>query len=962
MKRSICILLALIVACLVLSSCGTNDEVIVTTGADTEKEEVQLQLSGDFGNSDFRILIAGQPNAICNDFAYEDGEAKSTLEKAQYERLLTIEDNFNVDVVAEIKKGYSSASRGTPGPGYNDISLHHASGTPGYDLCLVAAYDVSQLAANGYLYDMNSVPGINLDASYWDHNAVESLGVRDVVFFTAGDISVANKNSAFCFMFNKRIAEDYNIENLYETVKNGKWTIEKMTSIAKTISEDLNSDGTYDGEDLYGLLLIDDFIVGMVNAAGQRCCTINDNGEIELTLYNETTINALDKVADIAYDSRHALQFQRQENPQYGEKWWQNNQGLFFTTHVGELPKYRDMENDFGVLPYPKLNEAQANHYSTVFPYQTQFVCIPALNRDINKTGILTEALAYYGEQIVTPALYNVSLVGQTTRDAESQEMLDIIFDNLVYDIGYYYQVGEYNMKLLEYLQKNNSSWATMYDMYRNLADAQLKTINKYYSTAVADWEKTSSASGKTAKKNLEAVINMANVMRAEDYPAEQYASFASALEKANDVYNSQSAKKDTVEAAEIELLAAMDEVAKYNSGNFARGKTVIVSSDLNGYGWTKDKMVDGNRENASSSSQRQGWTSNYATDADHEESVIIDLGAHYVLDQIHIMPAGYFDGDEVAEGFPKSFTLSVSKDREAWTVVADENDYPAPPVGEIQKFVFDAVTARYVKLDVSSINMLSNQGNAYRVQIAEFEVYRADETLAKQVLGELIATAESFSADDYFAEPFAQFEAVLATSRDVYNTAGTTFEELIDAKEALLAAIDILGTYKMNVKNLALGKPVSASSDIKNYGWEAAKLTDGNRTNLSNGQYLGWTSNDLLNEDHTEWVIIDLGEISKFDRVHIMPAGNKTGEMVVCGFPRSYILSVSADGNEWTECVSASDLPLQLADVMQELVFDTSVEARYVKFEATSLNPISNSGNNYRMQLAELEIYLGDE
>ena len=58
---------------------------------------------------------------------------------------------------------------------------------------------------------------------------------------------------------------------------------------------------------------------------------------------------------------------------------------------------------------------------------------------------MVTEALAYYGKQIVTPAYYDINLIGQSTRDEESADMLDIIFDSLVFDIGYYYQIGPYN-------------------------------------------------------------------------------------------------------------------------------------------------------------------------------------------------------------------------------------------------------------------------------------------------------------------------------------------------------------------------------------------------------------------------------------------------------------------------------------------------------------------------------------
>ena len=474
---------AVITVCTSFAACGKEEQTVAETTVEVVEDVIPLD--GDFGGEEFRILSAG--NVACNDFEFEE-EATSVLDAAQYKRVLTVESSFNVDIFEEIKAGYSSASSGKPGAGFTLINTQVSSGTPNYDLCLIAGYDVSQLATIGYLYDMNSVPGIDLSASYWDQNAVASLGIKDVVFFTTGEITVSDNNCAYAIMFNKKLAEDYQIEDPYALVNDGKWTIEKFTELAKKVSEDLNQDGVYDGNDRYGLLVWDDSITGVVNAAGQRCCTINEDGKIELTLYNETTLDALNQYTELAYDAQYALQYQRISGLN-GATLWQNNQGLFYTSTVGGMPKYREMENDFGILPYPKLTEVQENHYTTISPYNSQFVCIPVVNSDIKRTGTLTEALAYYGEKDITPALYDVTLKGQSARDSESSEMLDIIFDNLVYDIGYYYQIGPYNKQLIIYLRERNNAWTSMYETYANAAQVSLDTINKAYDSAVALWK-----------------------------------------------------------------------------------------------------------------------------------------------------------------------------------------------------------------------------------------------------------------------------------------------------------------------------------------------------------------------------------------------------------------------------------------------------------------------------------------
>ena len=56
---------------------------------------------------------------------------------------------------------------------------------------------------------------------------------------------------------------------------------------------------------------------------------------------------------------------------------------------------------------------------------------------DHDTTDGITEALAAYGHRDVIPAFYEKSLKSKYARDEESEEMMDLIKDSIVYDIGY---------------------------------------------------------------------------------------------------------------------------------------------------------------------------------------------------------------------------------------------------------------------------------------------------------------------------------------------------------------------------------------------------------------------------------------------------------------------------------------------------------------------------------------------
>ena len=55
------------------------------------------------------------------------------------------------------------------------------------------------------------------------------------------------------YFFNKKIYEDYSFEyDLYKLVKDGKWTWDKLISMTKQVSVDVNNDSVYNEDDLYG--------------------------------------------------------------------------------------------------------------------------------------------------------------------------------------------------------------------------------------------------------------------------------------------------------------------------------------------------------------------------------------------------------------------------------------------------------------------------------------------------------------------------------------------------------------------------------------------------------------------------------------------------------------------------------------------------------------------------------------
>lgn len=111
-----------------------------------------------------------------------------------------------------------------------------------------------------------------------------------------------------------------------------------------------------------------------------------------------------------------------------------------------------DMQSDFGIIPVPKLNEAQDQYYSTFQYNNAHSLSVPKSAQDLTRTGLITEALQMFSHDTVLPAYYDYTLTNRNARDTDSAEMLDLIFASRNFDISL-----AYNNKtgVLNFLQTN---------------------------------------------------------------------------------------------------------------------------------------------------------------------------------------------------------------------------------------------------------------------------------------------------------------------------------------------------------------------------------------------------------------------------------------------------------------------------------------------------------------------------
>lgn len=452
--------LLILAMCLPFAACGKTEpdntgDVSSDTTVVTE-EEYKLP-EYNFDGYEFKILSAGRGSVNTNDFLYNE-ENPTVIDSAVERRNKAVQDLYGIKIVTSQRN--TTANQQSP-EAYRVLVKEAMSGDYNYDMCVIPGYDVSQLAYEGYLSDLNQLPYFDQDNDWYDEKANDAFEFAGTLFFTTGDFGISMMDQTYCIAFNKKLAETYKVENLYDLVNEHKWTIDKMYSISKEVTDDTNGDGV---TDVYGTLYWVDAVYGVVNSAGQKMVTLDpDTLNYELTINTEVTHNMLEKFFNMVMDPESSLKYQHNSAKKEYIPIFSGDQALFFMTTIGKLGEFRDMETDYGILPYVLYNEQQTEYANTVAPFYMNYLCVPLMVENEERTSAIIEAIGYYSHEYIIPAYYDKTLNGQYTRDEESSAMLDIIFETRAYDLGYCYQPANRNKHLIYMLNDGSFDWQSRY-------------------------------------------------------------------------------------------------------------------------------------------------------------------------------------------------------------------------------------------------------------------------------------------------------------------------------------------------------------------------------------------------------------------------------------------------------------------------------------------------------------------
>lgn len=406
-----------------------------------------------------------------------NGGSAQVINDAVYQRNARLEDACKVKLDIILKDANAASEL---------CKTEAQTGTGDFFITNQRIFETVPLSVSGFMYDFITL-GVDIDQPWWDAGTADfSLGGN--IFFMTGDANMQDDDVTYVMIFNKEMQRQYasTVPDPYATVKAGDWTLEYFDRVIQGISSDSNGDGTMNELDTYGFVTTWEYGNTMFIGSGLRY-VINSRDADAPSLYL-TENNQMDKAMNVLtlaqniYHANNATFMSPAGREDMGMNAFKQGRGLFYGDTALYLNAFnREMTGDYGVLPVPKYDKAQTNYKTWTHESGSCLSVTSAVTDELkDKVAGTLQVYATLSSLTVKPAYYDVMLTSRNVRDAESAEMLDILFSNRVFDMAMYFseELGFYTL-FKSAVNDNRDTFSSGYSKAANRFDQKIDRILK---------------------------------------------------------------------------------------------------------------------------------------------------------------------------------------------------------------------------------------------------------------------------------------------------------------------------------------------------------------------------------------------------------------------------------------------------------------------------------------------------
>lgn len=515
--RICCLTLAVLLCGGILASCGEDEETSSTPSAGTTSETSQ-SLAGEFtdekgnyvaktsGNTydgtTITFLTCGVNATYNSELMYNDYQNPSAttnvneqipevINQAYKDRNDLVEEQLGITIEEEYildtsRKNAAMATR---------IRNDNLAFTASYQVVVPCLYDGATLAQEGQLVNLYDLPGIQMNAPWWDQVFNEEVTIGGQLYFTIGDIGTINKSSTAALTYNKALYAEYHLDTKYggtpyDFVRNGTWTIDLVLQLTQELSSDLDSNGVINYKDLVGWSgQLDDMWSLFYGSGSKLASTDTSDGYPVLTAYSERSAVVMEKMQTLVQDDLHYIS----ANDYFGDAQWPSvllrdnfiaGNSLFYNGSLSTPIELGGMEDDYGLVPMPKGDESQEDYYSLVNPWTSTCFAVPTSvsQADRQMVADFLNAMGAASANIVADAYLEQCIEYMKSRDDDTIDMIEnYILPGRGCDIGMIFAWGGLDGLLHDMASQQIGTFNSNYQAKEGAAQAALTETSNFF-------------------------------------------------------------------------------------------------------------------------------------------------------------------------------------------------------------------------------------------------------------------------------------------------------------------------------------------------------------------------------------------------------------------------------------------------------------------------------------------------
>lgn len=494
--RGLLLLLVIVISLPVFASCkkdpeqpkDTREYDEVTDDPRFEKDDLPADLS--FENAEVHWMICDN-QGVYESFYVEENSI-SVVDKEIYNTTIRVESRLDIFLTFD----YRSYTWDTRSNDYSLICQQILNGVCEADIITARGILPAYGGDTMLFQDISELNYIDLDKPWWDQNLTGSFGSG--TYMVTGDAYLGSVSSLSCIYFNQNFLNDHGVtEDLYDTVENGDWTLEKLETLTKDMYFEGDENTVLD--DTYGVTFGDGSkYSAFLTAFNVNYYTKDSNDVFTYAASSPITVEKMDRLQSFNFNNSQVLPcidvHETEEysitiegaNRKINRAFQEGRAGFTFSIFDDAKYFYDPTGFKLGLLPYPKYDTQQSD-YSISSSAIGFWIPTSASNADMS--AAVLEAWSSDMYRSVIPVYFEEILQLRYSAGSEMSAMFDLIrsvrtckLETVISDPDLL-NISAWSMKgyMTKHPTYGNKSWTVITTENELVTMAQLERLGKLF-------------------------------------------------------------------------------------------------------------------------------------------------------------------------------------------------------------------------------------------------------------------------------------------------------------------------------------------------------------------------------------------------------------------------------------------------------------------------------------------------